>query len=86
MGGRISWPHFSLEIGSLYTYEEIERSSYLLDSVCRIGVVMHDPLHCVRVYLINRVVARHKPFSYVLSAMTQYIVLGERGSVSLEPP
>jgi hypothetical protein len=31
-------------------------------------------------------VARYKPFSYVLSAMTQYIVLGERGSVSLEPP
>ncbi len=47
---------------------------------------MHDPLHCVTGdHLISHVVARHKPFSSVLSAMTQYIVLGERGSVNLEP-
>ena len=48
---------------------------------------MHNFLHCVTSdHIINHAVARHKPFSYVLSAMTQYIVLGERGSVSLEPP
>jgi hypothetical protein len=48
---------------------------------------MHNFLHCVTGdHLISHAVARHKPFSYVLSAMTQYIVLGERGSVSLEPP
>ena len=48
---------------------------------------MHDSLHCVTGdHLISHAVARHKPFSYVLLAMTQYIVLGERGSVSLEPP
>ena len=63
-----------------------EKSSYLLDSGCRVGGVMHDPLHCVTGdHLINHVVARHKPFSSVLSAMTQYIMLGERGSVNLEP-
>jgi hypothetical protein len=48
--------------------------------------VTGDHLHCVTGdHLINRVVARHKPFSYALSAMTQYIVLGERGSMNLEP-
>jgi hypothetical protein len=47
---------------------------------------MHDLLYCVTGdHLIHHVVARHKPFSSVLSAMTQYIVLGERGSVNLEP-
>jgi len=47
---------------------------------------MHNFLHCVTSdHIINHAVARHKPFSYVLSAMTQYIVLGERGSVNLEP-
>ena len=55
---------------------------------------MHDPLHCVTGdhlhcvtgdHLINRVVARHKPFFYALPAMTQYIVLGEMGSMNLEP-
>src|SRR5205085_1080076 len=63
------------------------QSSYLLDSGGIVGVVMHNFLHCVTGdHLISHAVARHKPFSYVLLAMTQYIVLGERGSVSREPP